>query len=249
MNQEIQAYLRAFVTYAQYNWVELLPTAMLAINNRDTALGASPFFLTHQYNIEPIQQFEPMTKARPPAKAAEKFVERLREAQEFAQAAMASAQQRMEDNSNRTRDQAQVLKVGDAVWLNLKNISTPQASKKLSWLNAKYRVRKVVSSHVVELDVPIGIFPRFHIDLLRREVLVKWTGYTACTWEPRVNLEHTVALDEFKARYGSGDGVGEEHAGAMTGPKRKPKGREAHFSGLRVASLEWLRRNRVLFDL
>lgn len=298
MNQEIQAYLRAFVTYAQYNWVELLPTAMLAINNRDTALGASPFFLTHQYNIEPIQQFEPMTKASPPAKAAEKFVERLRAAQEFAQAAMASAQQRMEDNSNRTRDQAQVFKVGDAVWLNLKNISTPQASKKLSWLNAKYRVRKVVSSHVVELDVPIGIFPRFHVDLLkrasedplpsqvvedaqppplipatedrvaeyeverilraeekkrgrgtRREVLVKWTGYTACTWEPRVNLEHTVALEEFKARYGSGDGVGEEHAGAMTGPKRKQKGRKAHLSGLRVASLEWLRRKGVLFDL
>ena len=82
MNQEIQAYLRAFVTYAQYDWVELLPTAMLAINNRDTSLGASPFFLTHQYNIEPIQQFEPLTKASPPTKVAEQFVERLRAAQE-----------------------------------------------------------------------------------------------------------------------------------------------------------------------
>src|ERR1700751_2067381 len=121
MNQEIQAYLRAFVTYAQYDWVELLPTAMLAINNRDISLGASPFFLTHQYNIEPIHQFELLAKASPPTRAAEQFVERPRAAQEFAQAAMASTQQRMEDNSNRNRDQAQVFKVRDAVWLNLKN--------------------------------------------------------------------------------------------------------------------------------
>ena len=54
INQEIQVYLQAFITYAQYNWIDLLPTAMLAINNRDTSLGASPFFLTHQYNIKPI---------------------------------------------------------------------------------------------------------------------------------------------------------------------------------------------------
>jgi hypothetical protein len=298
MNQEIQAYLRAFVTYAQYDWAEILPTAMLAINNRDTSLGASPFFLTHQYNIEPIQQFEPLTKASPPTKVAEQFVERLCAAQEFAQAAMASTQQRMEDNSNRNRDQAQVFKVGDAVWLNLKNISTPQASKKLSWLNAKYRVQKVVSPHVVELDVPTGIFPRFHVDLLkrasedplpsqvvedaqppplipatedreaeheverilraenkkrgrgtRREVLVKWTGYTACTWEPRVNFEDTVALDKFEARYGTGDGVGEEDAGAMIGPKRRPKRRNAHLLTLGAASWEWLHREGALSDL
>jgi hypothetical protein len=236
--------------------------------------------------------------ASPPTKVAERFVERLCAAQEFAQAAMASTQQRMEDNSNRNRDQAQVFKVGDAVWLNLKNISTPQASKKLSWLNAKYRVRKVVSPHVMELDVPTGIFPRFHVDLLkrasedplpsqvvedaqppplipatedrvaeyeverilraenkkrgrgtRREVLVKWTGYTACTWEPRVNFEDTVALDDFEARYGTGDGVGEKDAGAMIGPKRGSKRRNARLLTLGSASWEWLHREGALSDL
>jgi hypothetical protein len=268
---------------------------MLAINNRDTSLGASPFFLIHQYNIKPIQQFEPLAKPSPPAIAAEQFANNLRVAQDFTQAAMASAQQRMEDNSNKTRDQAQVFKVGDAVWLNLKNISTPQASKKLAWLNAKYRVRKIVSSHVVELNVPTGIFPRFHVDLLkgaaedplplqvmenaqppplipatedreaeyevervlraesnkrgrgkRREVLVKWTGYTDCMWEPRTNLENTAALDEFEARYGPDDGVGEENAGAMVGPRRGPRGRNAHLLMLGTASFDWLRREGAL---
>lgn len=45
MNQEIQAYLRIFVTYSQTDWSELLPGVQLAINNRDSSLGSGPFFL------------------------------------------------------------------------------------------------------------------------------------------------------------------------------------------------------------
>ena len=210
---------------------------------------------------------------------------------------MALTQQRMEDNSNKSRDQAQVFRVGDAVWLNLKNISTPQVSKKLAWLNAKYRVQKVVSPYIVELDVPMGIFLRFYVDLLkgaakdplplqvienaqppplipatedreaeykverilcaennkrgrgkRREVLVKWTGYTDCTWEPRTSLENTMALDEFEARYGLGDGIGEDNTRAMIGPRRGARGRNAHLLMLGTASLNWLHREGVLSE-
>jgi hypothetical protein len=92
----------------------------------------------------------------------------MREAQEFAQAAMASAQQQMEEYANRSRKAAEELKVGDLVWLNLRNVQTPQLSKKLSWINAKYRVKRVLGSHHVELNVPGGIFPKFHVDLLKR---------------------------------------------------------------------------------
>ena len=201
----------------------------------------------------------------------------------------------MEDSSNKTRDQAQVFRVGDAVWLNLKNISTPQALKKLSWLNAKYRVQKVVSPYIIELNIPTGIFPRFHVDLLkgaskdplplqvvgnaqplplvpatedreaehkverilcaennkrgrgrRREVLVKWTGYADPTWEPRENFEDTIALDKFKARFGSDDSVGEDNAGAMIGPRKSPRGRGSHLLSLGTASLEWLLRKGAL---
>ena len=36
-NQEVLSYLRCFLSFAQYEWVSLLPTAQLSINNRDTS--------------------------------------------------------------------------------------------------------------------------------------------------------------------------------------------------------------------
>lgn len=130
----------------------------------------SPFFLTHGYHVSPIEQvvLEESPRDGIDQKDAEKFIDRLREGWELAQAAMATRQQEMEDQANRSRGAQERFEVGDLVWLKLKNISTPQLSKKLSWINAKYRVTKVISPHVVELDVPTNIHPRFHVDLLKR---------------------------------------------------------------------------------
>ncbi|KAI0994130.1 hypothetical protein K3495_g14053 [Podosphaera aphanis] len=264
MNQEILAYLRSFVTYTQFDWKDLLPCAMLAINNRtSSAMGMSPIFAEHGSHVEPIQQVEEIGTPSEPAKRAQIFVKRLREAEKLAQAAMASAQHRMEEYSNRSRKEAEQFREGGLVWLTLRNIETLQLSKKLAWMNAKYKVIKVVDSHSVELNTPTGIWPRFHVDLLkraatdplpsqiiddaqpppvlpeeqngllhknhdevepeqfverilraenrkigrgyRRLLLVKWRGFAEPTWEPRINLEETEALDKFEAQYGNGD--------------------------------------------
>lgn len=155
MNQEILAYLRSFITYTKFDWKVLLPCAMLAHNNRTSAsLGMSPFFAKHGYNIDSIQQVEPLSKPSEPAKRA--------------QVAMASAQSRMEESANQNRKEAELFKVGDRVWLNLKHIQTPKLSKKLSWINAKYQITKVIDSHTVQLNTPSGIWPRFHVDLVKR---------------------------------------------------------------------------------
>ncbi|KAI0991907.1 hypothetical protein K3495_g16280, partial [Podosphaera aphanis] len=136
----------------------------------DNVIGLSPFFITHGYHAEPIDQVSSSSiKASSQTKRAREFVKRLTEAQEYAQAAMAATQQRMESNSNKKRQPQERYIVGDLVWLNLKNVQTPQLSKKLSWLNAKYRITKIISPHVVELDVPSNIYPRFHVELLKRD--------------------------------------------------------------------------------
>ena len=81
---------------------------------------------------------------------------------------MASAQRRYQIYDNRKRIQPERFKVGDEVWLNLKNIKTPQFSKNLAWQHAKYEVTCVPDSLTVELNVPGNIHKRFHVELVKR---------------------------------------------------------------------------------
>ncbi|KAI1004489.1 hypothetical protein K3495_g3719 [Podosphaera aphanis] len=171
MNQEVITYLRAYISYAQDDLAKLLPSAMIAINNRDNSkTGFSPFFLTYGYHIDPIQRRAPSSASlKDPKARANAFVNRLYDGQELAKAAMTTAQHIMENNANKHRKPAEKFKVGDKVWLNLKNVTTPQLKKKFSWTNAKYKITKEVAPDVYELDVPSGIHPRFFVDLLRRD--------------------------------------------------------------------------------
>lgn len=131
-NQEIYKYLRSFSCYSQNDWMDLLPMAQLALNSRPNSSigGMSPFFLKHGYDLDPVTQPTPSTceKSRHPGRfSAIKYVQRLKDAQDFAQAAMASAQQRYEANGNVIRRQPEKFRVGDKVWLNLRHIKTPQS--------------------------------------------------------------------------------------------------------------------------
>ncbi|OAQ57986.1 Pol [Purpureocillium lilacinum] len=169
-NQEIQAYLRAYVCYLQGDWGDFLPAAQLALNNREPATTRiSPFFAEHGYHVEPLSVDEP---AEPPKDRvegkADSLLSRLREVTEYMQAMMAAAQQQQEEAANSKRQPAERLEVGDKVWLSMANYRSPRPCKKLDWLHHKYTVTRVISSHVVELDVPGSIHPRFHVDLLRR---------------------------------------------------------------------------------
>jgi hypothetical protein len=270
MNQTLEEYLRLFCSYAQDDWAARLPSAELAINNRDSAsTGVSPFFLSHGYHVEPFafETEELRSTGKSPIQIGESILHKLREARDWAQAAMATAQQQQEEFANRHRQPAVSFRVGDKVWLNLKNIKTDRPSKKLDDKNAKFTVIEVINSHAYRLDTPPGIDNVFHVSLLRpagtdplpsqiitetqppaivsedgeeeyeveeilrartrkvgrgsrREVLVKWTGYTRPTWEPLASLEDTVALDVFERRFGpatTNDGPSSGRGGDVTG--------------------------------
>ncbi|KAI0998519.1 hypothetical protein K3495_g9678 [Podosphaera aphanis] len=118
--------------------MELLPMAQLALNpSLSSAIGGiSPFFLQHGYDLDPLVEPAPSKNGNsrhPDQLSTNKFVKRLRNAQEFAQAAMASTQRRCESAANRRRRQPENFKVGEKVWHDLRNIKTPQLSKKLAW--------------------------------------------------------------------------------------------------------------------
>lgn len=170
-NQEVYKYLRVFTCYSQENWMSLLPMAQLALNTRPSSVigGMSPFFLRHGYELYPLMEPTLNEEFRHPGKiSAVKFVEKLKMAQDFAQAAMASAQQRSENNANQHRRQPEKFRVGDKVWLNLQHVKTPQLTKKLAWQHAKYEVTAVPDPFTVELNVPGNIHKRFHVELIKR---------------------------------------------------------------------------------
>ena len=171
-NQEVQAYLRAFIAYNQKDWRKWLPMAQIAIDGKpSTTTGISPFFMTHGYDVRAIETSAGYDNERSnpsPRERGEAMVAKMKEAYEWAQAAMAAAQQTQQEYANRGREAPTTYKVGDKVWLHLKNFTTDRPCKKLDWLHAKYTVTKVLDNkHVYELDVPRGVYKRFHTSLLR----------------------------------------------------------------------------------
>ena len=145
--------------------------AELAVNNRDAAsTKVSPFFLTHGYHVEPVQvSYDKIgaTQGVSPIQRGSQIVAKLKKATEWAQSAIALAQQTQEDAANRTRQQTPSFRVGDKVWLDMSNIRTIRKSKKLDIKNAKFTITEVISSHSFRLNTPPGIHDVFHANKLR----------------------------------------------------------------------------------
>ncbi|KAL2885049.1 retrovirus polyprotein [Ceratocystis lukuohia] len=178
-NQEVLFYLRTRIAMDQEDWPEWIPLAQLSLNNRPQPRrhGVSPFFLTHGYNIVPVQ-IEGIDKSAEGSRMAkaEEVVVKLGELNEWAQVVAADMQQNMEVQANRHRSPAPIFKPGDSAWLKMKNMQMGRPSKKLDWLNAKYKVVRQVSPLTYELDVPGKIHKVFHVDLLRPAAKDPWPG-------------------------------------------------------------------------
>jgi len=71
----------------------LLPIAILAINNRiSSVIGTSPFFVTYDYNIDPIKIEELLRiESSIPIAKGETFISKLKNATEIAQIIIAAA--------------------------------------------------------------------------------------------------------------------------------------------------------------
>jgi hypothetical protein len=109
MNQEIEKKIHIWATYMQEHWSLFFPIVMGAINNRKaSSTGLSPFFFMHRYHNEPIKLVEErmvQDRARKDGETlAECFLERLQYASEWAQAAMAMAQEKQQHHHCRERN-------------------------------------------------------------------------------------------------------------------------------------------------
>ena len=92
---------------------------------------------------------------------AEKFVTKMKEIQEEVKAALEKAQEEMKKYTDRKRREADKYKVGDLVILSTKDLKYQMVRRRTEKLTERfvglYKIKKIVSSNAVELELPSTI--------------------------------------------------------------------------------------------
>jgi len=88
----------------------------------------------------------------------ERFIEKMKEIQEEAKAALEKAQEEIKKYIDRKRGEVDDYKVGDLIMLSTKNLKYQMVRRRTEKLTEKfvgpYRIKKIVSSNAVELKLP-----------------------------------------------------------------------------------------------
>jgi len=155
VNQELEQYLRMFIDHRQKQWPEWLGTAEFAYNNKaHSSTRTSPF--KANYGQDPRMEFERRKKGK--YAGAEKFVEKMKKIQEETKAALKKAQEDMRKYTDRKRSDVEKYKVGDLVILSTKDLKYQMVGRRTEKLTERfvgpYKVKEVVSSNAVKLELP-----------------------------------------------------------------------------------------------
>jgi len=158
------------VNFEQTNWPQCLPACQLALNNRTSSVtNMSPNLLLNGFHADLLERIPvPSISQNTPQGRAVHFLDHLKQGTELAQAAIAWAQQRQQEATDQSRRPAEQFRKGDSVWFSLRNVKTNRPSRKLDWLQAKYRVIDVPTPLTVTLDLPGDLHKTVHVDLLER---------------------------------------------------------------------------------
>ena len=158
INQELEQYLRVFINHRQEQWPDWLGTAEFAYNNKIyTAIKILPF--KANYGQDPRMGFEGRRKRK--YEAVGKFVQRMKKIQEEAKVVLEKAQEKMKKFANRRQRKGEEYKVGDLVLLSTKDLKWQMKERRLEKLTehfvGPYKVKEIVSSNMIELELPKSI--------------------------------------------------------------------------------------------
>jgi len=131
-----------------------LGTAEFAYNNKvHSSTQTTPF--KANYGQDPRMGFEGRKKGK--YEGAEKFVTKMKEIQEEAKVALGKVQEKMKKYMNRKRGDVDEYKVGDLVMLSTKDLKYQMVGRRTEKLTERfigpYRIKKIVSSNTVELEL------------------------------------------------------------------------------------------------
>jgi len=168
LNQTIEAYLRAFISHEQNDWVRLLPMAEFAYNNSVTmGHGITPFYAN--YGFHPRSMNPPEEEDEPINPASKAYGHWMTTIHDEARKGLEAAQERMRRYTDPGRKPPPAYQVGDLVMLSGRNIKTRCPSKKMDHKNhGPFQVEKIIKPLAVRLTLPQKwkIHDVFHVSLL-----------------------------------------------------------------------------------
>ena len=107
---------------------------------------------------------------------AERFIEKMKKIQEEAKAALGKAQADMKKYADKKRSDVDEYRVGDLVMLSTKDLKYQMVGRRTEKLTERfigpYRVKKIVSSNAIELELPstVKIHPVVNVSRVRKYV-------------------------------------------------------------------------------
>jgi len=158
INQELEQYLKVFIDHRQEQWPDWLGTVEFTYNNKiHAATKASPFKVNYGQDLR--MGFEERRKEK--HEAAGRFVEKMKKIQEEAKAALGKAQEEMKKFADRKRGKGEEYRVGDLVLLNTKDLKWQMKGRQSEKLTERfvgpYKIKGIISSNAVELELPKSI--------------------------------------------------------------------------------------------
>ena len=173
VNQELKQYLRIFIDHRQEQWPDQLRTAEFTYNNK-VHLSTKMLPFKVNYGQDPRMEFEVRKKRK--YEETEKFVTKIKEIQEEAKVVLEKVQKEMKKYVDRKRTEVDEYKVGDLVMLSTKDLKYQMIKKRIEKLIERfvepYKIKKIVSTNAVELELPatIKIYPVVNISRIQRYI-------------------------------------------------------------------------------
>ena len=176
VNLVLQEYLRNYVNVDQTDWADHISMAEFSYNNtKHSRTGFSLFMVVS--GTEPLSPIDlalhgTLVKDGDEGEVVETklFLEERKRILELAKETLRRAQKRYEKQVNKNRRQVS-FKVGQKVWLNVKNFTLPQGltPKFMAKFAGPFSVVKQVFDDAYKLALPpkIKVHPVFHVSLLK----------------------------------------------------------------------------------
>jgi hypothetical protein len=162
-NAYLKQYLRAFATFDQDNWVDLLPLAEFEANSTPSSTTKMPpFMATKGYmpraGFEPpskeVLLNQPLPQKQDNAKV-DNLIQRLHDLRVYLRENIAWAQAKQKEYTDRKRLPSPEIREGDSVWLDTRNLKTLRPNASLDYKNrGPFRVRRVCNNSAYELELP-----------------------------------------------------------------------------------------------